>query len=225
MTAGILVLIVASTLIICLVVFRSHRKKQSMYTDEEKRYILHDAVFYEILFAFGVSPYDETDYCAWEHLNFSRMGNARALYDFFETSEKKRDKREHDDVVSEDFGFPARRIQRPAEDRKRLNKDLFHLSYERLRHLKVPQNKPWPNTILGCLHEPCVRVHQAFACPQECLRQARRFQAMGATSWGVDFSNANSESAAFSQRLEQRSKLCRIIRIILANNSSLAVAN
>jgi hypothetical protein len=127
-----------------------------MYTDEEKRYILHDAVYYEIVFAFGVSPYDETDYCAWEHINFSRMGHARALYDFFETSKKKRSERGHDDVVSEDFGFPARRIERLPEDRKRLNKDLFHISYERLRHLKDLKNKPWPDTILGCLHEPCI---------------------------------------------------------------------
>ena len=156
MIAGILVFVIAITLIVYLVVVSSHRNKQRMYTDEEKRYILHDAVFYEIVFAFGVSPYDETDYCAWEHVNFSRMGHARALYDFFETSKKKRDKRGHDDVVSEDFGFPAHRIQRLSEDRKRLNKDLFHLSYERLRHLKALKDKPWPDTILGCLHEPCV---------------------------------------------------------------------
>jgi hypothetical protein len=156
MIAVMLVVIAAGAFIICCFALCNLRKKRRMYTDTEKRYILHDAVFYEILFAFGVSPHDQTDYCAWEHINFSRMGHARALYDFFETSKSKRDRREHDDVVSEDFGFHARRIKRPTEDRTRLNKDLFHLSYKRLRHLKTPQNKPWPDTILGCLHEPCV---------------------------------------------------------------------
>ena len=129
-------------------------------TEEQKRLALHDAVFYEILFAFGVCTHDETDYCSWEHVNFSRMGHARALYAFFETSIVDRDTRrqrqkDYDDVVSEDFGFAASKFQRP-DDRERLNKDLFHLTYSRLRHFKVSQYKPWPDTILGGLHEPCV---------------------------------------------------------------------
>ena len=40
-------------------------------TSEQKRRILHDAVFYEILFTHGVSPHDETDYCSWEHINLN----------------------------------------------------------------------------------------------------------------------------------------------------------
>jgi len=138
------------------------KEKQNQFkpTEEQKQLALHDAVFYEILFAFGISAHDETDYCSWEQVNFSRMGHARALYAFFETSIADRDKRrqrqmDYDDVVSEDFGFTASKIQRP-DDRERLNKDLFHLTYARLRHLKVPEDKPWPDTILGCLHEPCV---------------------------------------------------------------------
>jgi hypothetical protein len=58
--------------------------------------------------------------------------------------------------VSEDFGIAARRISRPADDQKRLNKDLFHLTYARLRHFEKPENKPWPHSILSCLHEPCI---------------------------------------------------------------------
>jgi hypothetical protein len=143
-------------------VMNGKSEKQNLFkpTEEQKRLALHDAVFYEILFAFGVSAHDETDYCSWEHVNFSRMGHARALYAFFETSITDRDERrqrqkDYDDVVSEDFGFAASQIQKP-DNRKRLNKDLYHLTYARLRHLKAPQNKSWPHTILGCLHEPCV---------------------------------------------------------------------
>jgi hypothetical protein len=120
-------------------------------TNEQRRHLLHDSVFYEILFAFGVSPHDPTDYCAWEHINFSRMGHARTLYDFFETPVADR---QQDDAISEDFGFDARPIDRPRDDRVRLNKDLFHVTYARLRHTNV--TKPWPDTILSCLHERCV---------------------------------------------------------------------
>ena len=59
------------------------------------------------------------------------MAHARALYDFFETPAAKR---KQDDAVSEDFGFPARRIERPEDDRNRLNKQLFHLTYSRLTY-------------------------------------------------------------------------------------------
>ena len=79
--------------------------------NEQRVALLYDSVFYEIIFAFGISPHDPTDYCAWEHINFSRMGHARALYDFFETPATKR---KQDDAVSEDFGFPARPIDRQA---------------------------------------------------------------------------------------------------------------
>lgn len=121
--------------------------------------MLHDAVFYEILFTFGVSSHDETDYCAWEHVNHSRMGHARVLYTFFETSIAQREKirernKDYDDVVAEDFGFCARKISRPATDRVRLNKDLFHLTYARLRH--TPSTKAWPDSILANLHQTCV---------------------------------------------------------------------
>jgi hypothetical protein len=79
-------------------------KKQNVFlpSQEQKRLILHDAVYYEILFAFGISGHDEADYCSWEHTNFARMGHARALYWFFETSVTDR---KQDDVVSEDFKF------------------------------------------------------------------------------------------------------------------------
>jgi hypothetical protein len=120
-------------------------------THEQRTALLYDSVFYEMLYAFGISRHDVTDYCAWEHINFSRMGHARALYDFFETPTARR---QQDDAVSEDFGFAARPIDRPANDRTRLNKQLFHITYSRLQFNET--SKPWPDTILSCLHERCV---------------------------------------------------------------------
>lgn len=120
-------------------------------SEEQRINLLDDSVFYEMVYAFGVSRHDVTDYCAWEHVNFSRMGHARALYDFFETSKENR---KQDDAVSEDFGFPARPVDRPSDDRNRLNKQLFHLSYSRLRYNET--SKPWPHSILSCLHDRCV---------------------------------------------------------------------
>jgi len=49
-----------------------------------------------------------------------------------------------DDLVSEDFGFPADRGI-PQQTVHRLNKDLFHLSSSRLRH--TAQTKPWTDDI------------------------------------------------------------------------------
>lgn len=128
-------------------------KKLSSFvpTDEQRIDLLYDSVFYEIVFAFGISPHDPTDYCAWEHINYSRMGHARALYDFFETPAAKR---KQDDAVSENFGFLAQPIERPENDRNRLNKQLFHLTYSRLRYNET--SKPWRDTILSCLHPRCV---------------------------------------------------------------------
>lgn len=121
-------------------------------TSEEKSYLLNDAVFYEAIFALGVSTHDATDYCVWEHLNFSRMGHARALFYFFESPSEQ--KRWPDDVVSEDFGFPAAAILITKDDRDRFNKDLFHLSARRVRH--TVDSKPWPNSFLQCIHERAI---------------------------------------------------------------------
>jgi hypothetical protein len=122
----------------------------------DKTALLDDAVFYEILFALGVSPHDRADYCAWEHVNFARMGHARALIYFFECglNSKKWD----DDLVSEDFGFAPSQIGISPEDRDRLNKDLFHLSSSRLRH--TDRTKPWTDDILNRVHERAVSFIQ-----------------------------------------------------------------
>jgi hypothetical protein len=131
----------------------SCRKKPNTFapTDEQRRLLLHDSVWYEMVYAFGVPPHEESDYCAWEDINFSRMGHARTLYDFFETPTTER---RSDDAISEDYGFSARAIERPTNDRIRLNKQLFYLTYTRLEYNE--SSKSWPDTIISCLHDRCV---------------------------------------------------------------------
>ena len=73
-------------------------KRTAEMSSEDKSALLNDAVFYEIIFALGVSDHDPSDYCVWEHLNFSRMGHARALIYFFECPEGSR--RWPDDAAS-----------------------------------------------------------------------------------------------------------------------------
>jgi hypothetical protein len=125
-------------------------------TSADKSALLDDAVFYEILFALGVSLHDPTDYCVWEHLNFSRMGHARALIYFFECNPGS--KKWDDDLVSGDFGFPPEQVGISQAERDRLNKDLFHLSSSRLRH--SAETKPWTNEILNRVHERTVSFIQ-----------------------------------------------------------------
>jgi hypothetical protein len=111
--------------------------------------VLNNSMSYEILFTFGVPVHDPTDYCNWETVNFTRMAHARLLYDFMEMPVVTRHK---DDVLAEDFGYPAAPIPLPSVDRHRLNKDLMHFTYDRLRH--TPAAGPWPDSILACLHGP-----------------------------------------------------------------------
>lgn len=118
-------------------------------TPAQIRAIFRNSMSYEILFTFGVPRHDPYDYCHWETVNFTRMAHARILYDFLEGTKENRNK---DDVVAEDFGFCARSIALPADDRDRLNKDLFHLSFSRLRH--TPESKRWPSSILSNLLAP-----------------------------------------------------------------------
>jgi hypothetical protein len=51
-----------------------------------------------------------------------------------------------------DFGYAAQRTALSNDDRDRLNKDLLHYSYDRLRH--TPETKPWPDSILSNLLDP-----------------------------------------------------------------------
>jgi hypothetical protein len=89
--------------------------------------VFNNSLTYEVLFTFGVPVHNPYDYCNWEAINFNRMAHARLLYDFLEQPIADRYK---DNVLAEDFGYPARMIALPASDRQRLNKDLMHLTYD-----------------------------------------------------------------------------------------------
>jgi hypothetical protein len=118
--------------------------------------VFNNSMSYEILYTFGVPDHNPNDYCNWEAINFTRMAHARLLYDFLETPSAKREK---DDVLSEDFDYPAAKLDKlPECDRLRLNKDLMHLTYDRVR--RTPATKPWPDSILATLHDPIVKFMQ-----------------------------------------------------------------
>lgn len=131
---------------------------EKMTSEDDLAFVLNDAVYYEIICALGVSADTKND-AAWEHMNFARMVHARVLREFFEHSKEWRSKRDNlhsDDVISEDYGFRAALIELPQEDENRLNKDMLHLTYSRLRHLEQPDKKPWPDSILMELHKRCI---------------------------------------------------------------------
>jgi hypothetical protein len=131
-------------------------------TSDQVTEVFRNSLMYEIMYTFGVPEnHDPDDYYQWESVNFARMTHARLLYDFFQTSKATREAKHQrhpdgsDDVIAEDFGFGPERIPPIDGDRKRVNKDLLHLTYARLRH--TAKTKPWPDSYLGCLLAPTVR--------------------------------------------------------------------
>ena len=108
-------------------------------------------VRYEIESLLQTPDYDRTNKALEESVYFRKMAHCRALYHFFRKEAGQRvDRRDRidDDIVSEDFGFPARDVygSNAGELLKRFNKDLLHLTYERLKH--TPNSKPWQMDVL-----------------------------------------------------------------------------
>jgi hypothetical protein len=92
------------------------------------------------------------DYCCSnkaleESVYFRKMAHCRVLYDFFTTKAEGRNQ-SNDDMVSEDFCFKAKELygDKPRELLNRFNKDLFHLTYDRLK--RTLDTKPWPIDLL-----------------------------------------------------------------------------
>lgn len=106
-------------------------------------------VRYEIEQSFSVPKHDQNDPHVRESVYLAMLVHARLLLDFFEHKT-----RERDSVLCSDFGFPSSKISLAKKDRERLNKDIAHLTYARLRH--TPQTKPWP--LLGILRPLRSRV-------------------------------------------------------------------
>ena len=104
-------------------------------------------VRYEIESLLQTPNHDEMNTALVESVQFRRMAHARVLFDFF-TKSRSAPKKERllsdDDVVSEDFGFPAEPLYGPEPKPllDRFNKDLFHLTYSRLT--RTAEVKPWP---------------------------------------------------------------------------------
>ncbi len=96
---------------------------------------------YEIESFLQTPDYDRSNKALEESVYFRKMAHCRALHHFFKT---EKNKRKDDDVLSVDFGFPAFDVYEAnsKEWSKRFNKDLMHLTYERLN--RTPNTKPWP---------------------------------------------------------------------------------
>jgi len=92
---------------------------------------------YEIDQIFVVPDHDENDWRIRESVFLAMLVHARLLLDFFEHTS-----RERDDVLCADFNFPSAPVPLSSKDRLRLNKDIAHLTYSRLRH--TPATKTWP---------------------------------------------------------------------------------
>ena len=94
-------------------------------------------VRYEIEQCFVVPQHDPSDHHIRESAFLAILVHARLLLDFFEAQSRYRD-----DALCSDFGFPTTAVPIDPDDRLRLNKDIAHLTYSRLRH--TPATKPWP---------------------------------------------------------------------------------
>ncbi len=91
----------------------------------------------------------------------SMLVHVRVLLEFFErntrsTRRSGAGRQENDDVLSADFGFAARPIDLNPQYRRRLNKDLAHLSYSR-NERRLPDEKRWPRQeVVQPLIERCI---------------------------------------------------------------------
>lgn len=114
-------------------------------------------VRYEIESFLLTPSHDPANDALVESVYFRKMAHCRALYTFFATPASKR---HSDDVLSEDFGFPAEE-ELYGSDRTelldRFNKDLFHLTYTRLQ--RTPVTKRWP---MDSLFPPIARQSRKF---------------------------------------------------------------
>jgi hypothetical protein len=92
---------------------------------------------YEIYQIFVVPDHDQSDWRIRESVFLAMLVHARLLLDFFEHASRDRD-----DVLCADFGFQPTPVPLSSSDRLRLNKDIAHLTYSRLRHTRA--TKTWP---------------------------------------------------------------------------------
>ena len=78
----------------------------------------------------------------------SRLLHVRVLIDFFEKKQRSSYQgKEKDDVLSVDYGFPAKKINISSQDKTRLNKKLAHLTYSRVNSTKEDSDWYFEKTI------------------------------------------------------------------------------
>jgi len=116
---------------------KSIKDKESIYSQKRLNGFLH--VWYEMYWYFKLRD----EFLNSEYLHIptfeSFLLHIRNLKDFFERtkrnisrSRKKIIKKAMpDDIISEDYGYPAKRIPLGTKFRQRLNKELAHISYKR----------------------------------------------------------------------------------------------
>ena len=83
--------------------------------------------------------------------------HARILLDFFERTTADR---QDDDIVSEDMGFPGKRIKRSRSLKNAINKRLAHLTYTRAKFQNT-KRKPWSSDVFHPLVQRCCEFFNA----------------------------------------------------------------
>lgn len=114
-------------------------------TEEQKKQVLHH-VFYEIRQLFLTTEFMESD--SWDGIPSwrndaiieSQLLHVRNLREFF--AHKSRN---DDNVLAAHFGFALSEVDIKQSTLARLNKDLAHLTYARIR--RTAETKEWPVSI------------------------------------------------------------------------------
>jgi hypothetical protein len=124
-----------------------------------------------------------------------KLIHGRTLIVFFECAV---DARTNDDVLAEDYGFPARPLGMDPALRERINKDLAHLTYHRLRH--TPETAPWKLWQLAPLKGRSIEFLEhlmkqtRLRLPDEVLRDCGELHGMLTTLRDVMIGTAYSSS-------------------------------
>src|SRR5262249_59650203 len=99
----------------------------------------------------------------------SMLIHVRALQDFFEATGRRTWRGiERDDILSSDFGFPARPLALPADYRSRTDTEAAHLSYTRARRASI-KDREWEPAAFLPLVIRCMEFIDT--CPKEELRR------------------------------------------------------
>jgi hypothetical protein len=124
-----------------------------------------------------------------------KLIHGRTMIDFFERPVSART---NDDVLAEDYGFPARPLDMDPELRERINKDLAHLTYSRLRH--TAETAPWKLWLLNPLRARAIEFLEHLVgqtrlhLPDEVQKDCRELHGMLTTMRDIAEGTAYSSS-------------------------------